>query len=325
LSENHPSFKISQLSSFPAKTQMAHDGNGDNNNDPLHQYLLPLPENNDVMPMTPSEIKNRLLFGPFPPSSSDSTDILIPPRGPNKLTRKPKSSHNFHRSPAMATINDVSHPNDQRTEQSNSKSIVRQALALLVVYLSVGVLIYWLSRDSDNVNQTHLVVVALYFCIVTMCGVLIVHFVEKFGWLDSFCFSVMMVTTVGYGDQAFNTWPGTLLAAIWLLVSTLAIARAFFYLAEARVDKRNRERAKKVLGENMTISEFFAADIDNDGCVSLAEYTIYKLKQMEKITQEDIIQICNQFNKLDQTDSGTITLLDLMQTSTGDLSTATTV
>ncbi|CAE6216051.1 unnamed protein product [Arabidopsis arenosa] len=249
---------------------MANDGNGNNNNDPLHQYLLPLPENNDVtIPMTSSEFKNRLLFGPFPPSSSDSTDLLIPPTEPNKPT------YNFHRSktaPAMAAINDVTHPNDQRTEQSNSKSIVRQALALLVVYLSLGVLIYWLNRDSDNVNQTHLVAVALYFCIVAMCGVLIVHFVEKIGWLDSFCFSVMMVTTVGYGDQAFNTWPGTLLAAIWLLVSTLAIARAFFNLAEARVDKRNRERAKKVLGETMTISEFFAADIDNNGCLRCPEW-----------------------------------------------------
>lgn len=46
---------------------------------------------------------------------------------------------------------------------------------------------------------------------------------------------------------------------------------------------------------------------------------------MEKITQEDTIQICNQFNKLNQTDSGTITLLDLMQTSTGDLYTAISV
>ncbi|EFH39664.1 hypothetical protein ARALYDRAFT_916796 [Arabidopsis lyrata subsp. lyrata] len=308
MSENHPSLKISQLSSFPAKTQMAHDGNGDNNNDPLHQYLLPLPENNDVMPMTPSEFKNRLLFGPFSPSSSNSTDLLIPPTGPNKLTRKPKSSHNLHRSktaPAMAAINDVSHPNDQRTEQSNSKSIVRQALALFVVYLSVGVLIYWLNRDNDNVNQTHLVVVALYFCIVAMCGVLIVHFVEKIGCLDSFYFSVMMVTTVGYGDQAFNTWPGTLLA-----------------LAKARVDKRNRERAKKVLGETMTISEFFAVDIDNNGCLRV--YNIQTRADGEN-NSKDTIQICNQFNKLDQTDSGTITLLDLMQTSTGDLSTAISV
>ncbi|KAG7536193.1 Potassium channel domain [Arabidopsis suecica] len=438
---------------------MANNGNGDNNNDPLRQYLinrppslLPLPENNDVtipMPITPSEFKNRLIFGPLPrsqkdssllidalsqnpsPSSSattsfsDSTDLLIPLTEPNKPTRKPKPIVNFHRSktaPAMAAINDKSHPNDPKTEQqSDSKTIVIKAVALLIVYLSLGVLIYWLNRDSYNVKKTHPVVDGLYFSIVTMCtigygditpdsvvtklfsilfvlvgfgfmdillsgmvtyvldlqenymletarneslnlsdrekaksyiidvkkgrmrirlkvglalgvvvlclgfGVLIMHFVEKIGWLDSFYFSVMSVTTVGYGDRAFNTLPGRLLAAIWLLVSTLAVARAFLYLAEARVDKRNRERAKKVLGENMSISQFFDADIDYNGCVSKAEFVIYKLKKMEKITDKDINPIGFQFDKLDRTNSGRITLLDLLETSTDDLSTATSI
>ena len=102
------------------------------------------------------------------------------------------------------------------------------------------------------------------FCIAL--GVGIMHFIEKIDWLDSFYLSVMSVTTVGYGDRAFMTLPGRLFAAVWLLVSTLAVARAFFYLAEARVDKRNRERTKRVLCETMSVSQFFAADIDNNGC-----------------------------------------------------------
>ncbi|CAH8363698.1 unnamed protein product [Eruca vesicaria subsp. sativa] len=436
---------------------MANDGN---DIDPLLQYLIstprtnppqppplfPLPENDDVtvpMPMTPTEFKNRLIFGPFPrshldssllidaishnlssPSSSANTsfsdtstvDILHTLQEHNNNIPPRKTHHRFHRSktaPAMVAINDLTNQFDLKTERSDSKSIVKQAVALLLVYLSLGVFIYWLNRDSYSVVHTHPIVDGLYFCIVTMCtigygditpdtvltkmfsilfvlvgfgfvdillsamvsyvldlqenymleaaknasfdgvekkksyvmdvvkgrmrirmkvalalgvvmlclgfGVLIMHFIEEIDWLDSFYFSVMSVTTVGYGDRAFKTLPGRLLAAMWLLVSTLAVARAFLYLAEMRVDKRNRERAKRVLGENMSISQFFAADIDHNGCVSKAEFVIYKLKKMEKITDKDIDPIGNQFDRLDKTNSGRITLLDLLETSTNEL------
>ncbi|CAH8306419.1 unnamed protein product [Eruca vesicaria subsp. sativa] len=375
------------------------DGNNNNNNkNPLIQYmisprlkkpspiLLPLPEDNEVaipMPMTPSEFKDRLIFGPFSPSPRDSSHYfdlhspsssssaagdtstltpLLPPQQDSSF-----HGHALHRSktaPAMSAINDLHLPIHQHKDlTSSSRSIVRQAFALLVVYLSLGVLIYWLNREHYVVNQTHPVVDGLYFCIVTMCtigygditpnsvvtklfsimfvlvgfgfidillsgmvsyvldlqesymldsakrrdepdktmrrsyiidvkkgrmrirlkvglalgvvvlcialGVGIMHFIEDIDWLDSFYLSVMSVTTVGYGDRAFKTLPGRLFAAVWLLVSTLAVARAFLYLAEARVDKRNRERAKRVLCETMSVSQFFAADIDNNGCVSL--------------------------------------------------------
>lgn len=52
---------------------------------------------------------------------------------------------------------------------------------------------------------------------------------------------------------------------------------------------------------------------------------IYKLKKMEKITDKDIDPIGNQFHRLDKTNSGRITLLDLLETSTNELPTATSV
>lgn len=52
---------------------------------------------------------------------------------------------------------------------------------------------------------------------------------------------------------------------------------------------------------------------------------VYKLKKMEKIFDKDINPIANQFDKLDRTNSGRITLLDLLETSTNDLSTAASV
>lgn len=304
----------------------------------------------------------------------------------------------------MAVLSDVIHPPITKPKFA-TQSIIRQAFVLLVLYLSLGVFIYWFNRDNFIVHETHPVVDALYFCIVTMCtigygditpnnvstklfsimfvlvgfgfidillsgmvsyvldlqenymlravkrgtqkdnagsyiidvkkgrmrirmkvalalgvvvlcigvGVSIMHFVERLGWLDSFYLSVMSVTTVGYGDRAFKTLSGRIFASIWLLVSTLAVARAFLYLVEARVDKRHRTMAKWVLGQDMTVSQFLAADIDNNGFVSKSEYVIYKLKEMAKISEKDISPICNQFDRLDTGNCGKITLADLME------------
>ena len=43
---------------------------------------------------------------------------------------------------------------------------------------------------------------------------------------------------------------------------------------------------------------------------SKSEFVIYKLKEMGKIGEKDILQICNQFNKLDPNNTGKITLPD---------------
>lgn len=383
--------------------------------------LFTLPEEDEIsipMPISPSQLKDRLIFGPCssprdsspivdaltlslnsqkssaipsPPSSSfsqepppiqDPVSVLEPFIPKQQLQQEqqqqqqsqlqspqawlidpncPWTKSNLHRSktaPAMAVLSDVIHPPITKPKFA-TQSIIRQAFVLLVLYLSLGVFIYWFNRDNFIVHETHPVVDALYFCIVTMCtigygditpnnvstklfsimfvlvgfgfidillsgmvsyvldlqenymlravkrgtqkdnagsyiidvkkgrmrirmkvalalgvvvlcigvGVSIMHFVERLGWLDSFYLSVMSVTTVGYGDRAFKTLSGRIFASIWLLVSTLAVARAFLYLVEARVDKRHRTMAKWVLGQDMTVSQFLAADIDNNGFV----------------------------------------------------------
>eukprot|EP00262_Sarcandra_glabra_P016022 TRINITY_DN5077_c0_g3_i1.p1 TRINITY_DN5077_c0_g3~~TRINITY_DN5077_c0_g3_i1.p1 ORF type:complete len:413 (-),score=52.74 TRINITY_DN5077_c0_g3_i1:353-1549(-) len=373
--------------------------------------LSPLPEEEEIsIPITPSSLKDRIIFG----TESPETLTLNPPQehhlSPSSWLTNPafsRTKSNLHRSktaPAMAVINDLENP-PLPNPQFASASIVRQAVCLLVVYLSLGVLIYSLNRDNFAANETHIIVDALYFCIVTMCtigygditprtpstkifsimfvlvgfgfidilltgmvtyvldlqenlllgavkgagvgdgarsyivdvkkgrmrirmkvalalgvvvlcigvGTCVMHFVENLDWLDSFYLSVMSVTTVGYGDRAFESLPGRVFASIWLLVSTLAVARAFLYLAEARIDKRHRMIAKWVLRRDMTVSEFLAADIDNNGFVSKSEYVIYKLKEMGKIAEKDILQICNQFDRLDTSNNGKITLSDLLE------------
>lgn len=309
-----------------------------------------------------SSFKDRLIFGygddsPPPPSS-------LPPVAvdPTWLAKH----HPLHRSrtaPAMAAIHFAAATDASNDPSPHSASVVRYAFLLLSFYLALGIAIYSLFTSHFSASETHPIVDALYFCIVTMCtigygditpvtpfaklfavtfvlfgfgfidillssmvsyvldlqeslllssintphsaaarnnhnylvdykkgrmrirmkvalalavvflcigiGTAVLRFVERMGWLDSFYLSVMSVTTVGYGDRAFKTMTGRLFASIWLLVSTLAVARAFLYLAEARIDKRHRKIAKWVLARDMTVSEFLAADIDNNGFVRL--------------------------------------------------------
>uniref|UniRef100_A0A5B7AAP1 Putative Ca2+ activated outward rectifying K+ channel 6 isoform 1 n=2 Tax=Davidia involucrata TaxID=16924 RepID=A0A5B7AAP1_DAVIN len=403
--------------------------------------LCPLPEDDEIsipLPLTPSELKDRLIFGPSSSSPKDPfsslVDALTTPTLNSPKSSTPSSDpttnpdlqnqqswlidpnctwtkSNLHRSktaPAMAVINDFYHPSVPKPPQfgsSSSSSVVRQAFVLLIIYLTLGVIIYSFNRHNFQANETHPIVDALYFCIVTMCtigygditpsstatklfsimfvlvgfgfidillagmvgyvldlqekyllrtikggqdrdkagsilvdvkkgrmrirmkvalalgvvvlcigiGMAVMHFVERLGWLDSFYLSVMSVTTVGYGDRAFKSMPGRIFASMWLLVSTLAVARAFLYLAEARVDKRHRRMAKWVLGQDMTVSQFLAADIDNNGFVSKSEYAIYKLKELGKVSEKDILQICQKFDRLDTGNCGKITLADLME------------
>ncbi|XP_054819558.1 two-pore potassium channel 5 [Prosopis cineraria] len=336
------------------------------------------------------------------PRDPQPSSQLLTPNAPKKKLTRCKTA------PAMVVLQDLRHKTPD-VPKPQSSSIIRQGICLLMIYLSIGVVIYSFNRDHFSGVETHPVVDALYFCIVTMCtigygditptspvtkvfacvfvlvgfgfidillsglvnyvldlqentiltglvmgaqrsqegfsarnyivdvakgrmrirlkvglalgvvvlcigiGSLVLYFVEDLNWIDSIYLSVMSVTTVGYGDRAFKTLPGRLFAAIWLLVSTLMVARAFLYLAEARIDRRHRRIAKSVLHRDMTVEDLLAAAINNTGFISKSEYVVFKLKEMGKIGEKDILQICDQFSKLDSTNSGKITLPHLLE------------
>ncbi|ERM94596.1 two-pore potassium channel 3 isoform X2 [Amborella trichopoda] len=351
--------------------------------------LFPLPEHSEITPpltSPSSSLKHKLIFGTRP-SPSSGTPCL-------------PHNHRLHRSqtaPAIVLIHDpTSHPLSK--PQTSSQSVVRQAFVLLILYLSLGTIIYALNRNNFSGHETHPAIDALYFCIVTMCtigygditpsstaskifsilfvligfgfidiflstmvshvldlqesmllataqapnylvdvkkgrmrirtkvglalgvvvlcvgiGIGVLRLVEGLGWIDALYLSIMSVTTVGYGDGTFKSLSGRAFASIWLLVSTLAVARAFLYLAEARVDRRHSHMARRILARDMTAEDLIVADIDHNGFVSKSEYVIYKLKEMGKVDEKDIVQICNQFDRMDVGQFGKITLSDLME------------
>ncbi|VVA38939.1 PREDICTED: two-pore potassium channel [Prunus dulcis] len=115
----------------------------------------------------------------------------------------------------------------------------------------------------------------------------------------------IVIVCIGYGDLSFKTTAGRCFAIVWLLVSTLAVARAFLYFTKLRMEKRNRRIADWVLQK----------EVDNDGCISKSDFIIYKLKEMGRVAESDILQICKKFDSLEHSNNDKITLADLMEGS----------
>lgn len=127
---------------------------------------------------------------------------------------------------------------------------------------------YFIDKEKGRMRIRMKVCLALTVVICCIAiGTIVAHYAEGYSWVDSFYLSVTSVTTVGYGDYAFKTVLGRCFAVVWLLVSTFAVARAFLYLTELRIDKRNRKIAKWVLQKEVTLRDLLAADLDNDGCI----------------------------------------------------------
>ncbi|KAL6328988.1 hypothetical protein AAG906_007278 [Vitis piasezkii] len=119
---------------------------------------------------------------------------------------------------------------------------------------------YMIDPEKGRIRIRIKVVLALAVVIVCIAvGTIGIHLLEDLTWVDSVYLSVTSVTTVGYGDYAFETLAGRCFAIIWLLVSTLAVARAFLYLTELSIDRRNRRIAKSVL-EKLILAGLVAAE-----------------------------------------------------------------
>lgn len=58
---------------------------------------------------------------------------------------------------------------------------------------------------------------------------------------------------------------------------------------------------------------FWVVTLSCSSACSKSEYVIYKLKEMGKVSEKDIHQICQKFDKLDSGKCGKITLADLLE------------
>jgi potassium channel subfamily K len=123
------------------------------------------------------------------------------------------------------------------------------------------------------------------------------------GWsgVDSIYFSVITLTTVGFGDVTPQTQGGRIFASFLLPIGLITFTIVLGGMGEelAKVGKKGGKTLKQLLKDLQDVIEQ-----DDDGTVSEEEYIIFSLKQDGKVDDDTLDILSKQFKALDADGSG---------------------
>lgn len=82
---------------------------------------------------------------------------------------------------------------------------------------------------------------------------------------ECFYFSVITVTTIGYGDISPATQGGKVFGVFYVLLACATVAQVLGAIAGSFIEAKQEEARLKVLKKQITMADFAAFDIDGDG------------------------------------------------------------
>lgn len=92
-------------------------------------------------------------------------------------------------------------------------------------------------KDSVSIEDFMYRILLVAVVLLLTFGTFFYHFVEKWSFLDSYFFSVVTLTTVGYGDLVPQTHIGRFVTTLYIFIGIGIIA----VFAQTVVNKRKRK------------------------------------------------------------------------------------
>jgi potassium channel subfamily K len=149
--------------------------------------------------------------------------------------------------------------------------------------------------------------------VVIVSGGTFIGRLEGWNLCDSFYYSLITATTIGFGDYSPTTRAGRIMA-IALIPVLLAAAGDFFarvgiFVMRKRTQQLFASQAERA--EWLTQERVTEMDLDGDGRVSKAEYVLYMLIETGIVDKDESLLLEEQFERFDVTRSGFIESADL--------------
>lgn len=126
--------------------------------------------------------------------------------------------------------------------------------------------------------------------------------------IDSFYYSIITLSTIGYGDVTPHSLWGQLIATFLIPFAIIALTNFMGKMHDLKMNKKMG--ADKTLKDRLKELEA-VIEQDDDGVVSPEEYVIFNLKQMGKVDEDTVQLLREQFKALDADASGELDADDL--------------
>ncbi|KAB1215112.1 Two-pore potassium channel 1 [Morella rubra] len=137
-----------------------------------------------------------------------------------------------------------------------------------------------IKKVETNRVRSKCLLVFLLLLVLIITGTTFLATVEKLNLVDAFYCVCVTVTTLGYGDESFKTKEGRVFAVFWIPISAITLAQFYAYMAELNTESRHTEFVKRVVWFNFLVRPFYFH--------RPAEFILYRLKKMGKISEHDI-------------------------------------
>ena len=198
-------------------------------------------------------------------------------------------------------------------------------VGMLVAGQAIGVVLVEFShtlreRSDGSVLCSSVATIFSFLCL----GTLVFCLTEDLSFTDALYLTVVSVTSVGYGDIHPRTEAGRLFAILFLLPATIATAQAMSAAAAVPMKRHKKNLEMMVIkqyGEDLTIEElenliqnpFGTSKIfKDDTTCSRNEFMLKLLVKLDKVSVEMLEELSNEFDRLDNDESGVISLADMV-------------
>lgn len=142
---------------------------------------------------------------------------------------------------------------------------------------------------------------------IVIGGGTILAFLEDWDFLTATYVSVATVTAVGYGDFSPKTQEGRLFSIFFIPVGVIALIAVVNKMIQIVVTAKHQQIT--------SVKKLLAMDCDGDGEITLPEFQIHMLKNMHKVTSDDLHVLEKMFRSLDASGDGLLSAVDITEQS----------